>query len=174
MAASRLLHHERRAVGQGSEFASGRGRERSEDFFGKVFAVAAAADDPAMHDKIGRVLARRMVRDCLIDHVTAAMRSGALPPAAGPILRLFHSNITFPEVDAALDIAGPVGVVDLDEPDDLVAIGERYLSRQSVALGGGSDEIARNVISERVLRFPRECAADRGVPFNQVKHNKSR
>ena len=169
--ASRLLHHERRAVGQGSEFASGRGRERSEDFFGKVFTLADAADDPAMHDTIGRVLARRMVRDSLIDHVTEAMRSGALPPAAGSILRLFHSDMTFLEVDAALDIAGPFGVVDLEEPDDLVAIGERYLSRQSVALGGGSDEMARNVISERVLGFPREYAADKGVPFNQVRHN---
>jgi alkylation response protein AidB-like acyl-CoA dehydrogenase len=171
---SRLLHHERRAVGQGSEFASGLGRERSEDFFGKVTAIAEAADDPAIDDKIGRVLARRMVRDCLIDQVTVAMRSGALPPAAGSILRLFHSNMTFLEVDTALDIAGPLGVVDLEEPDDLVAIGERYLSRQSVALGGGSDEMARNIISERVLGFPREYAADRGVPFNEVKHNRSR
>jgi hypothetical protein len=111
------------------------------------------------------------VRDSLIDHVTEAMRSGALPPAAGSILRLFHSDMTFLEVDAALDIAGPFGVVDLEEPDDLVAIGERYLSRQSVALGGGSDEMARNVISERVLGFPREYAADKGVPFNQVRHN---
>jgi hypothetical protein len=29
------------------------------------------------------------------------------------------------------------------------------------------------VIGERILGFPREYAADRGVPFNQVKHNRS-
>jgi hypothetical protein len=32
--------------------------------------------------------------------------------------------------------------------------------------------MARNVIGERVLGFPREYAADRGVPFNKVKHNR--
>ena len=33
--------------------------------------------------------------------------------------------------------------------------------------------MARNVIGERILGFPRELAADRGVPFNQVKRNKT-
>jgi len=175
--ASQLLLHERRAVGQGSEFASGRGRERSEESFANVFALAATADnpdEPMIHDKIGRVLARRMVRDSLVEHVSAAMRAGSLPPAAGSILRLFHSNVTFLEVDTALEVAGTRGVVDADDAEGLVPIGERYLSRQSVALGGGSDEIARNIISERVLGFPREYAADRGVPFNEVKHNRAR
>ena len=173
--ASRLLFHERRAVGQGSEFASGRGRERSEDSIADLFRLAVATgthNDPSVQDKIGRVLARRMVRDCLVDYAAGAMRTGALPPAAGSIIRLFHSDVTFLEVDTAAEIAGALGVVDDDDEENLVGVGERYLSRQTVALGGGSDEMARNVISERVLGFPREYAADRGVPFNEVKHNK--
>ncbi|MGA7053242.1 MAG: acyl-CoA dehydrogenase family protein [Mycobacterium sp.] len=173
--ASRLLFHERRAVGRGSEFASGRVRERSENTLADFFALAATAgkeDDPLVQDQIGRVLARRMVGDRLADYVANAMRDGSLPPAAGSIIRLFHSDVTFLEVDTAAEIAGPLGVVDDDDEDGLVAVGERYLSRQTVALGGGSNEMARNVIGERVLGFPREYAPDRGLPFNQVKHNK--
>ena len=44
------------------------------------------------------------------------------------------------------------------------AVTDAYVIRQADALAGGSTEIQRNIISERVLGLPREAAADRGVP----------
>jgi alkylation response protein AidB-like acyl-CoA dehydrogenase len=81
-----------------------------------------------------------------------------------------HAETHQLEFDTALAITGSAGVV--DEGDDLIRFGERYLSRQTASLGGGTTEIARNIIGERVLGFPREAAADRGVPFKEVKRNK--
>ncbi|GAA5061364.1 acyl-CoA dehydrogenase family protein [Nocardia callitridis] len=171
--ASRQVHHERRAVGGGSEFASGAGQEKTQriahDLIG-LLRRAGRADDTDAHDKIGRVLARRLVRDHLVDHVSRAMADGSVPPSAGSIIRLFHSDVTFLEVDTALEITEDAAVI--ESAAGLRGVGDRFLSRQTVALGGGSDEIARNVISERLLGFPREPAADRGVPFDQVRHNR--
>jgi alkylation response protein AidB-like acyl-CoA dehydrogenase len=172
--ASRLLYHERRAVGGGSEFASGIGSENAQEKtpdYPALLAAIGQSDDERLQEAAGRALVHRAVRDQLIDRVYHGVEDGSLPPTGGTLIRLYHSELVELEVDTALAITGSAGVV--DGPAELLRVGERYLSRQTVALGGGSTEMARNVIGERVLGFPREYAADRGVPFNQVKHNRS-
>jgi hypothetical protein len=44
--------------------------------------------------------------------------------------------------------------------------------RQASCLGGGSTEMARNIISERILGMPREFAGDRDIPFSQVRQGR--
>jgi alkylation response protein AidB-like acyl-CoA dehydrogenase len=171
--ASRQLYHERRAVGGGSEFASGIGSEGVSDMPVDYVAIAeltGQADNERVREMAGRALVHRAVHDQLNGHVYRAVRDGSLPPAAGSLIRNFHAETVQLEIDTALAITGSAGVV--EDSADLVRFGERYLSRQGVSLGGGSTEIARNVIGERVLGFPREYAADRGVPFNQVRHSR--
>ncbi|WP_236976754.1 MULTISPECIES: acyl-CoA dehydrogenase family protein [Mycobacterium] len=173
--ASRQLYHERRAVGQGSEFASGSGNEGGHTIpvdYHDLAAATGQSDSERVQEMAGRALVHRAVAQQLISHVSHHVRHGALPPAAGSLIRLFHAETVMLEMDTALSIAGAAGVV--GEVGEGLQAGLRYLSRQSVAIGGGTTEMARNVIGERVLNFPREYAADRGVPFNQVRHGRSR
>jgi alkylation response protein AidB-like acyl-CoA dehydrogenase len=172
--ASRQLYHERRAVGQSSEFASGSGSEGGRATPVDYVALArrlGQADNERVQELAGRALVHRAVSEQLAASVYRRVRDGALPPAGGTLIRLFHSDTVTLDVDTALAITGTAGVVGV-EGEGLEA-GLRYLSRQTVAMGGGTTEMARNVIAERVLNFPREYAADRGVPFNQVRHGKS-
>jgi alkylation response protein AidB-like acyl-CoA dehydrogenase len=169
--ASRQLYHERRAVGGGSEFASGIGAEGKTDVpidYVALLEKSGQSDNERARERAGRALVHRAVREQLIDHVYHGVLDGSLPPAAGSIIRVTHAETHHLEFDTALALSGSSGVVDVD--NDLIRYGERYLSRQTAALGGGTTEIARNIIGERILGFPREYAADRGVPFKQVKH----
>src|SRR5246500_5095494 len=172
--ASRQLYHERRAVGGGSGFASGSGSEENQEQppdHAALLRAAGLADNERVREAAGRALTHRAVWEQLIDHVYRGVLDGSLPSTAGSLIRLFQAEEVALEIDTALAITGSAGVV--DGPAELMFVGERYLSRQTAALGGGTTEMARNVIGERVLGFPREYAADRGVPFNQVKHSRS-
>jgi alkylation response protein AidB-like acyl-CoA dehydrogenase len=169
--ASRQLYHERRAVGMSSEFASGSGSEGGRATpvnYAALAKMVGQADNERVQQMAGRALVHRAVGDQLGGHVYRSVRDGALPPAAGTLIRLFHAETVTLEMDTGLAITGTAGVVGA-EGDGLQA-GLRYLARQAVCMGGGTTEMARNVIGERVLNFPREYAADRGVPFSQVRH----
>ncbi|MGA5466645.1 acyl-CoA dehydrogenase family protein [Mycobacterium sp. NPDC050041] len=172
--ASRQLYHERRAVGGGSEFASGIGPEGVTDQpvdYRALLAETGQSDSERAREMAGRALVRRAVQEQLIDHVYHGVLDGSLPPAAGSIIRITHAESIQFEIDTAVALSGAAGVVDAG--DRLIRYGDRYLSRQTASLGGGTTEIARNIIGERVLGFPREQAADRGVPFKDVKRNKA-
>jgi len=68
----------------------------------------------------------------------------------------------------AFDLAGSTGAAWSDADNFAKYCGEDFLMRQSGAIGGGTLEMARNVISERVLGMQREQALDRDIPFRDV------
>jgi alkylation response protein AidB-like acyl-CoA dehydrogenase len=173
--ATRQLYHERRTMGDGSEFTSGAGILAAADVridLRRLVERTGRACEPRIREIAGRALVHRAVKEQLSEYVYRAVLDGRLPPAAGSIIRACMAEAHNVETDAAQAIAGTAAVVS-DDPE-LLAIGIRYLGRQIANIGGGTTEMARNVIGERVLNFPREYAADRGVPFNQVQRNKPR
>jgi alkylation response protein AidB-like acyl-CoA dehydrogenase len=86
------------------------------------------------------------------------------------LIRVFSAEANQFEIDTALAIAGTAAVV--DGGDGLFEISQPYLMRQAGSLGGGTTEIARNVIGDRVLGYPREKTSDRGIPFKDVRSNR--
>ncbi|CAN5119903.1 acyl-CoA dehydrogenase family protein [soil metagenome] len=172
--ASRQLYHERRSMGRASEFSSGLESEDAEaapvDYL-DLATRTGRAGDVAVREIAGRALVHRAVAEQLADHIFRGVRGGTMPPDAGSIIRLFYAEAQQLEIDTARTIAGTGAVVGDD--GELFDVGRKYLERQIVSLGGGSTEIARNVIAERVLNFPREFAPDRGVPFSEVRRGRS-
>ena len=169
---TRELHHERNAVGGGSPFVSGPTPTRRVDPVTRLIDLVrrtGANTDVAVRELVAEYHSLGRLADHLVDHVAAGIRSGDLPDAAGSIIRLFSGESESRRAEIALTVAGSSATMSDSDLAVVQDIGVGYLFRQSYSLGGGSTEMARNIISERVLAMPREYAADRGIPFNQVK-----
>lgn len=173
--ANRLLSHERSAVGGASPYASGVQTHSGRDVSALIELARRTGqlDDPRVREDIGEARALNMVHDQLIARVTRGIAAGALVPAAGSMVRLFSAQNSWLQADMAVRIAGAAAATGADVEDAGAGrAGQDYLMRQAWSLAGGSTEMARNIISERVLGMPREAAADRGLPFDQVQHGR--
>ncbi len=49
---------------------------------------------------------------------------------------------------------------------------QTFMQSPSGRIAGGSDEILRNIIAERVLGLPQDVRSDKDLPFNQIPSGK--
>jgi alkylation response protein AidB-like acyl-CoA dehydrogenase len=108
-----------------------------------------------------------------VDHISARItttlsRGGSPGPEATvgkmTLTRLLQSMATF-----GMDLAGIAGtVVDREGDADLYEIQQGLLLAPGYRMGGGTEEIGKNVIAERVLGLPADIRVDKDVPFNQL------
>ncbi len=154
----------------------GRGGARSAADRGVARLVSLAirkglAQDPGVRRQIVKLHAESVVQDLVSTRLALGMASGKLEPGYGSLLKLGTDFLIQRRAELALELAGGDGVTwTADQPGgDTWSQGFLHSRQESIA--GGTDEIQRNNVSERVLGLPRESTVDRGVPFNQVPHN---
>jgi alkylation response protein AidB-like acyl-CoA dehydrogenase len=137
-----------------------------------AWAVARDAgrlQDPVAKDLIGEARALSLVRQQLPRRLDEAIKAGVINDQAAAIARLFGGMVATRLNTIALELAGSAAVT-WDETDGATAgIGTDFLIRQVSTIAGGTVEMARNVVSERVLGMPRERALDRDIPFREVQ-----
>ena len=114
-----------------------------------------------MTDRVHRALTAR---------IGVSIRTGRMLPPAGSLPRLSNGIGGVRHCVIALDIAGDRAVA-WEDDDPMGRVGILYLGRQGACLGGGTTEIARNIISERFLDMPREAAEDLDRPYREVRTN---
>jgi alkylation response protein AidB-like acyl-CoA dehydrogenase len=171
--ASRLLFHERDAVGGGSPYAFHRpharrsARSNGADVV-DVIRRYGRSTDRRSRELLAEAHANELVSRQLIHRVTSGISTGAMPAIAGSLLRLSSGVTSVRRSSIALEIAGREGVTWEVTSED-ASPGEQFIARQASCIGGGTTEMQRNLISERLMGMPREPAADKDRPYSEVR-----
>jgi alkylation response protein AidB-like acyl-CoA dehydrogenase len=129
------------------------------------------AADPLVRRELAGLYVAMRVQQMLSARVPQAIAAGRMSPGYGGVLKLGRDALLQRAASVGFGLAGAAGTA--WEPDDAGGSGwaTTVLSSRGASISGGTDEIQRNNVGEKVLGLPREPSADRDVPFDQVPHN---
>jgi alkylation response protein AidB-like acyl-CoA dehydrogenase len=117
---------------------------------------------------VGEARTLELVYESLNRRIADGIRTGRTTDQSAAITRLYGGTMAVRTASIAFELAGNAGVAwqEDEEPESNPGIG--FLMRQAACIGGGTTEMSRNVISERVLGMPRERTVDKELPFRDV------
>jgi alkylation response protein AidB-like acyl-CoA dehydrogenase len=137
------------------------------------FVAAARArgrsTDHATRQRVAELHVRQLVHRSIGWRVRRALDAGDEPGPEGSVAKLSDALLADLVADVSIDVAGPAGVAWSDEDPMRDRWARNVLVAPAAAIAGGTDQVQRNIIGERVLGLPREPAADRDVPFNELR-----
>ena len=173
---SRWMFHERMArnsplvtTPDGAARASGAGATMH-----SIARAAGKLADPRARELIGEAHSLQLVGEALKRRIGQGIATRTLSDQSSAIARLYLGLAEARRASIAFELAGSAGAAWADDDGDLAEWGIDFLMRQAVCIGGGTTEMAANVISERVLGMPREATPDRDLPFRDVPRSRSK
>ncbi|MCU1460573.1 MAG: acyl-CoA dehydrogenase [Acidimicrobiales bacterium] len=125
-------------------------------------------DDGRVRQALATAYGRFEVLKFLGYRVQTAASQGRPPGPESSVMKLAYSQHLAALADLVLSLEGAAGMLNGDDAPDAGQWQQHFLNQWSSRIGGGTDQIQRNVIGERVLGLPREPRVDKDVPFRAI------
>jgi alkylation response protein AidB-like acyl-CoA dehydrogenase len=135
-------------------------------------AVATGAiHDPVVRQEVAKLLVMARSAEFTARRARTAKEQGKPQGPEGSLGKLAASNVARAAARVHTQIAGASALLaGADGPEGGI-VAEVLLSVPATSIAGGTDEIQRNIIAERVLKMPRESSDDSKKPFRDVPRN---
>ena len=144
-------------------------------------ALEVWREHPESHDPVRRDRLARLWIDAEVLRLTnaraAANRKAGAPGPEGSVAKLAFAETNRSIYELCMDVLGADGLLypsyEMVRPDEASLTGggdprKMFLRSRAYSIEGGTSEILRNVLGERVLGLPGEPRVDKGLPWNEV------
>ena len=128
-----------------------------------------AIEDSAVREKIADLYTRSRGVQYTGYRTLTALSRGTTPGPESSLGKLVGGVLAQDMAAFGIELAGVTGATLDDEvtPGDSMWQ-DMYLAIPGLRIAGGTDEVLRNIIAERVLGLPPETRADKGIPFKDI------
>ena len=124
--------------------------------------------DPAHRQELAQAYIRFELLRFLGLRVQTSLSRGLAPGSESSVMKLGYALHTAALSDLALSLEGAAGMLGIEGGPDGGYWQQQFLSQWAVRIGGGTDQVQRNIIGERVLGLPREPDPSRTEPFRRI------
>jgi alkylation response protein AidB-like acyl-CoA dehydrogenase len=164
-----MLRNERVAIGA---LGQPRGNPLSSHSLREVAAKLGRDDEPAVRRALALLHARERAGQLFGQLLREEAMAGNPPGARGSVSKLAAAELGEFAVGVATVVLGD-RVAGFDS-DEVQAIATAMVAAPGAAIAGGTNEIQRNIIGERILGLAKDPGVDRDTPFNQLRTNQLR
>jgi alkylation response protein AidB-like acyl-CoA dehydrogenase len=131
-------------------------------------AQTLAADDAARHDsdarrRLGEVITELLAVRYNGYRALTALSRGQIPGPEAGLAKVTMVNAAIAATDLGADLVGPDALDADSEWSYLISF------LPGLKSAGGTEQVLRNTIGERVLGLPPEPRLDKGVPFSELR-----
>ena len=133
------------------------------------------------HDKDGeQLIDNNAVRESIADwyceasglkntklRTMSALSRGDTPGPEASITKIVSANKLQAIGNFGMDSSDMSGML-MDEESDFIKFQMAWMGAAGLRIAGGTDEILKNIIAERVLGLPQEARADKGLAFKDI------
>jgi alkylation response protein AidB-like acyl-CoA dehydrogenase len=155
------LMNERVAIGSGG---GGGARGSVQDLI-ELARSRGLNTDPIVRQRLADLYVKSRIQKFSGMRALTAASQGKVPGPEGSIGKLFGGRVMTELGELAIDIAGVSAIARADAD---YRWHSPLLGAPAAHIAGGSDEVMKNIIGERVLGLPGEPRVDKGVPWRDV------
>jgi|TARA_B100001105_G_scaffold232903_1_gene206434 alkylation response protein AidB-like acyl-CoA dehydrogenase len=158
------LAHERATIG-GRAFGGGDAEEVGLPSWLEEWRNAGRLDGPVERQAAMRSFVEHRVNQMATARA-AALADGSAPGPEGSMAKLRSVAAFKSRAYLGKNLRGAAGMLS-DSPGHL-----EFLTAPSMSIRGGTDEVQRNIVGERILGLPGEPRVDKGVAYSELKKSR--